>query len=78
MGTGIAAPRPHCGALVAPARARYDPSAAMGMPAHTTLNGLFLPGREVSPWAFAALRELFAATPRLALAPSDVRRFPMS
>jgi 2'-5' RNA ligase len=62
--------------LVATIRGQHDPSAALGMPAHITINYPFLPEREVSPEVSAVLTALCAHTPSFTFRLTEVRRFP--
>jgi len=62
--------------LVATIRGQHDPSAALGMPAHITINYPFLPERTVSLEAIASLTELCARTPSFTFRLTEVRRFP--
>jgi len=62
--------------LVATIRRRHDPTAALGMPAHITINYPFLPERTVSPEVIAILTELCARTPSFTFRLTEVRRFP--
>jgi len=51
---------PEAEAVVGWLRQRYDPSAAVGMPAHITLNYAFLPGEAVNAATIDHLRVLFS------------------
>jgi hypothetical protein len=54
---------PEAEAHVGRLRQRYDPSAAVGMPAHITLNYPFLPGEPVVAATIDQLRVLFGGFP---------------
>lgn len=56
-------------------RQRYDPSSAVGMPAHITLNYPFLPGQRVDAEDIDQLRALFSGFPPLRFNLVEVRRF---
>lgn len=62
---------PEAESLVAPFRARYDPSAAAGMPAHITINYPFTP-RPIQ----VDLQELFSGYPSFEFMLSGVDRWP--
>jgi hypothetical protein len=66
---------PKAEAFVERIRQRYDPSAAIGMPAHITLNYPFLPGQRVDAEDIDQLRVLFSGFPPLRFALVEVRRF---
>ena len=51
---------PEAEPFVAPFRAKYDPSAEMGMPAHITINYPFLPGVEPNEDLSEELADLFS------------------
>ena len=67
---------PEAESLVGPFRAKYDSSAADGMPAHITINYPFLPAQEDEPGAMNKLRELFLLYPSFALSFERPSRFP--
>jgi hypothetical protein len=56
-------------------RQRYDPSAAVGMPAHITINYPFLPGLPVDAATIDQLRGLFSGFSPLRYALVEVRKF---
>jgi 2'-5' RNA ligase len=60
--TALIVPVPACEPAVGRFRERYDPSAAVGVPAHVTLLYPFLAPGEVSVDDIAALTTLFATT----------------
>jgi 2'-5' RNA ligase len=62
--------------LVARIRSQHDPTAALGMPAHITINYPFLPERTISPEVIVTLAELCARTPSFTFRLTEVRRFP--
>jgi 2'-5' RNA ligase len=67
---------PEVEALVAPFRARHDPAAAVGVPAHVTVLYPFLAPARITPTIVLSLAELFAALPELRVSFAEVRRFP--
>ncbi|HLC03930.1 MAG TPA: 2'-5' RNA ligase family protein [Anaerolineales bacterium] len=66
---------PEAEARVGRMRQRYDPSAAVGMPAHITLNYPFLPGLPVDAAMIDQLGVLFSGFPPLRYAQIEVRKF---
>jgi hypothetical protein len=66
---------PEAEVVVGRLRRRYDPSAAVGMPAHITLNYPFLPGLPVDPGTIDRLKVLFSGFPPLRYALIEVRKF---
>ncbi len=66
---------PEAEALVGRLRQRYDPSAAVGMPAHITLNYPFLPGLPVDAATIGQLKVLFSGFSPLRYALVEVRKF---
>jgi hypothetical protein len=66
---------PEAEALVGRWRRRYDPSAAVGMPAHITINYPFLPGRPVDAATIAHLGPMFAGLQSIRYALVEVREF---
>jgi 2'-5' RNA ligase len=66
---------PAAEAAVGPHRARLDPSARDGVPAHLTVLYPFLPPAEIAPDVLAALSRLFAGVPRFAFTLDRVRWF---
>ena len=67
---------PEVEALVAPFRARHDPAAAKGVPAHVTVLYPFVAPARITPTIVLSLAELFAALPELRVSFAEVRRFP--
>ena len=67
---------PEAEALVKPFRDRYDPSAAVGMPAHITLLYPFKPPDEVGDAVLDNLRHGFARFAPFRFALAAIRRFP--
>jgi 2'-5' RNA ligase len=67
---------PEAEPLVAPFRLRFDPVAALGMPAHITINYPFLPGREVSEADLHRLADVFSHTAAFDLILTEIRTFP--
>jgi 2'-5' RNA ligase len=66
---------PAAEAAVGPHRARLDPSARDGVPAHITVLYPFLPPAEIGPDVLAGLSRLFAGVPRFSFALDQVRWF---
>ena len=62
--------------VVKPFRDRYDPSAAVGVPAHITLLYPFKPPNEVSSAVLDKLRARFARFAAIQFSLSSVRRGP--
>jgi len=62
--------------LVKPFRDRFDPSAALGVPAHITLLYPFKPPDEIDEVLLAQLRDGFARFAPIAFALQSIRRFP--
>ena len=73
--THLILPVPAADALVGPYRARLDPSASVGVPAHITLLGPFVERDALRRDDLTALAELFAATPSMRFALVRVARF---
>ena len=69
---------PEAEAVVKPFRDRYDPSAAVGVPAHITLLYPFKPPNEVSSAVLDKLRAGFARFAAIQFSLSSVRRGPRS
>jgi 2'-5' RNA ligase len=69
-------PIPEVEPLVAPFRLKYDPSAAIGVPAHITINYPFLPGIDPGEDIHQELKELFASTEAFQFTFSQFSRFP--
>ena len=67
---------PEAEALVQPFRLRHDPSAAVGMPAHITVNYPFLQVTPDDSVVIDALRELFQAQRRFRISLASLERFP--
>lgn len=67
---------PAAEALVEPFRRRFDPSAAVGVPAHVTILYPFKTPEALTPADYAALQALFAAEPGFAVVFAETRRFP--
>ena len=66
---------PEAEAIVGRLRQRYDPSAAVGMPAHITINYPFLPGEPVNAATIDQLRALFSRSPSLRFSLIEARQF---
>jgi hypothetical protein len=67
---------PEAETLVEPFRKRFDPSAAMGVPAHVTILYPFKPPDELNDDVFYVLRDLFRELNSFDTSFKDVRRFP--
>jgi 2'-5' RNA ligase len=67
---------PESESLVGDFRARYDPAAGWGVPAHITLLYPFQPPESFTPELFSRLQNLFAGFPAFAVAFTEMRRFP--
>jgi 2'-5' RNA ligase superfamily protein len=67
---------PEAEALVKPFRDRYDPSAALGVPAHITLLYPFKPPGEIGSAVLDELRHGFARFAPFRFALASIRRFP--
>jgi len=67
---------PEAEVLVQPFRDKYDPSAAMGMPAHVTLLYPFLAPDEIGSAVLADLRTCFRRFPPFRFTLAETRRFP--
>ena len=67
---------PEAESLVETFRNRYDPAAAIGVPAHVTILYPFKPPSEFTNDTMADLQELFATTPSFPVSFSETRRFP--
>jgi 2'-5' RNA ligase len=61
MKTALIVPVPQAEALVGRFREKYDPAAAVGVPAHVTLLSPFLPPDAIGAGDLAALTTLFAS-----------------
>ena len=66
---------PEAEAIVGRLRQRYDPSAAVGMPAHITLNYPFLPGEPVNAATIDQLRTVFSRFQPIRYALIEAREF---
>lgn len=69
-------PIPEAEDLVGPFRVQWDPSAALGVPAHITLLYPFLPPAEIDAQEIERLEELFAQVPGFPLQFNESRRWP--
>lgn len=67
---------PEVEGLVEPFRSRYDPAAAIGVPAHVTTLYPFKPPHDLTDEVMTTLRELLWALPGFAVSFSETRRFP--
>jgi 2'-5' RNA ligase len=67
---------PEAEAAVSSVRARFDPSAQLGVPAHVTLLFPFMPLGAVSASVLASLHELFAGFASFTVSFAAVRRWP--
>jgi 2'-5' RNA ligase len=74
--TAIAVPVPEAEPLVSHWRARYDASAAQGMPAHITILYPFLAEDRLTDDVLGGLREICSEVPVLDIAFRRVGRFP--
>jgi 2'-5' RNA ligase len=75
MQSALLLPVPAAEAAVGPHRARLDPSARDGVPAHVTVLYPFLPPAEIGPDVLAELSGLFAGVPRFGFTLDRVRWF---
>jgi 2'-5' RNA ligase len=75
MQSALLLPVPAAEAAVGPHRARLDPSARDGVPAHVTVLYPFLPPTEIGPDVLATLSRLFAGVPRFSFTLDRVRWF---
>ena len=66
---------PEAEAIVGRLRQRYDPSAAVEIPAHITINYPFLPGEPVDTATIDQLRVLFSRFPSLRFSLIEARQF---
>ena len=62
--------------IVGSFRSEYDPIAALGLPAHITVNYPFIPGVEASADTLSRLRKIFAAVQPFSFALDHIGRFP--
>jgi len=67
---------PEAEPLVQPFRQRYDPSAALGVPAHITLLYPFIEPEEIGADALDAIAECFSGFAPIAFSLAEARRFP--
>ncbi len=67
---------PEAEPLIGPYRARHDPSAALGVPAHITILYPFRPPPAISDDVLSALQGLFAGQAAFTIALIELRRFP--
>jgi hypothetical protein len=67
---------PEAEPLVQPFRARFDPSAALGVPAHITLLYPFIEPEKISADILHKVAECFRAFAPIAFSLTEVRRFP--
>jgi 2'-5' RNA ligase len=67
---------PEAEPLVKKLRARFDSSAAVGVPAHITILYPFMPPDKITPEILADLRHLFAQVPAFWFPLPETRRFP--
>lgn len=74
--TALVVPIPEAEELVGDARARFDPAAAEGVPAHVTVVHPFLPLARVTPEVVDELAALVAARPAPATVFARTARFP--
>lgn len=73
--TALVAPVPAAEPLVADLRARFDPSAADGVPAHVTIAVPFLTRAELGPTGLARLEDALRETPAFDFVLARVGRF---
>ena len=67
---------PEAEPLVGKFRSKHDPIAALGLPAHITINFPFTPGVDPSPDTLSRLRKTFAAAQPFSFTLDHVGRFP--
>jgi 2'-5' RNA ligase len=67
---------PEAEVLVESFRIQYDPSAALGVPAHVTVLYPFKPSRELNADVIRSLEELFSKFPGFSVSFGESRRFP--
>ncbi len=67
---------PEAEPLVKALRDRFDPSAAVGVPAHITILYPFKPPHEITSTVLLELHEFFAHFPAFEFALAELRRFP--
>jgi hypothetical protein len=67
---------PEAETLVKPFRDRYDPSAAVGVPAHITVLYPFKPPREITAAVTSTLQSLFARFPCFSFSLTRLQTFP--
>jgi len=73
--SGLVVLVPEAEPIVGRLRQRYDPSAAVGMPAHITLNYPFLPGEPADAETIDQLGVLFSRFPSLRFSLIEARQF---
>ena len=66
----------HAEPLVGSFRSKYDPAAALGIPAHITINYPFIPGVKPSAVTLSRLRKMFAAVQPFSFTLDHIARFP--
>lgn len=71
-------PVPEAEPHVATLRARHDPAAALGIPAHVTILFPFMAPNHVTDAVLARARAIIALAEAFAFALADVRRFPQT
>ena len=76
MNSALIVPVPEAEPLVHAWRARYDPSAAMGVPAHITLLVPFLPPDRIDGQVVEELRSFFAGAAPFSFRLARLARFP--
>ena len=74
--TGLILVLPEVDAVVAPWRARLEPNAALGVPAHVTVLYPFVPAPELTSEVLEELDEAFADVPPFGLRLTRFERFP--
>lgn len=67
---------PEAEPLVGPFRSKYDPIAALGLPAHITINFPFVPGVAPSADTLSRLQNIFAAAQPVSFTLDSIGRFP--
>lgn len=67
---------PEAEPLVGSFRSEYDPIAALGLPAHITINYPFIPGVKASADTLSRLRKMFAAAQPFSFTLDRIGRFP--
>jgi 2'-5' RNA ligase len=74
--SALVVPIPEAEALVESFRKQYDPSAAIGVPAHVTLLFPFISPNEITAQVISTLQELFSKFPYFSVSFPETRRFP--